>query len=90
VLKQLLGMLEEGGIHTPAELADRLDVSERLVESMLADLSQMGYLRSVSGGPCAASPNTVPEPCADCPLSSACAVCEPGSQVWALTQKAFR
>jgi DeoR/GlpR family transcriptional regulator of sugar metabolism len=89
VLFQLLDMLAEGGVHTPVELANRLDVTEKLVERMLVDLSRMGYLRSVSGGACDASTNSAPEPCSDCPLSSACAVCEPGTQVWALTQKAF-
>ncbi len=85
-------MLGEGGVHTPAELANRLDVSDRLVEQMLADLSRMGYLRSVSSGTCQTLPNGAgaPEPCGDCPLSGTCAVCEPGGQVWALTQKAFR
>jgi len=83
-------MLAEGGVHTPVELAKRLDVSEGLVEQMLADLSRLGYLRSVSSPTCQASPGADFEPCADCPLSSACSVCEPGSQVWALTQKAFR
>ena len=90
MLNQLLGMLAEGRVHTPAELANRLEVTERLVEDMLVDLSRMGYLRSVSDGTCEASTNNALEPCADCPLSSACAVCEPGTQVWALTQKAFR
>ena len=90
MLDRLLGMLAEGGVHTPAELANRLDVSERLVEHMLADLSRMGYLRSVSSATCQALPPDDVGPCADCPLSSACAVCEPGGQVWALTQKAFR
>jgi hypothetical protein len=89
VLNQLLGMLAEGGVHTPAELANRLDVTERLVDQMLIDLSRMGYLRSVSGGSCQTLPGDDPGPCADCPLSNACAVCEPGAQVWALTQKAF-
>lgn len=91
MLERLLYTLAEGGIHTPAELADQLDVSERLVEHMLADLSRMGYLRSVSSGPCQTLPNgDHTGPCAGCPLSNACAVCEPGSRVWALTQKAFR
>jgi hypothetical protein len=91
VLERLLSTLAEGGIHTPADLANQLDVSERLVEHMLADLSRMGYLRSVSNGPCQALPNgDHTGPCAGCPLSSGCAVCEPGSRVWALTQKAFR
>ena len=83
-------MLAEGGVHTPAELAKRLDVTEELVADMLVDLSRLGYLRSVSGGTCEASTNNAPEPCAGCPLSSACAVCEPGTQVWTLTQKAFQ
>ena len=90
MLNQLLGMLSEGGVHTPAELASRLDVTERLVDQMLVDLSRMGYLRSVSNATCQALPTDDVGPCADCPLSSACAVCEPGGQVWALTQKAFR
>lgn len=83
-------MLREGGVHTPVELANRLDVSDRLVEQMLADLSRMGYLRSISSGTCQTVPNGAPESCGDCPLSGTCAVCEPGSRVWALTQKAFR
>jgi hypothetical protein len=91
VLERLLSTLAEGGIHTPADLANQLDVSERLVEHMLADLSRMGYLRSVSSGPCQALPSgDHTGPCAGCPLSNGCAVCEPGSRVWALTQKAFR
>jgi len=83
-------MLREGGVHTPVELANRLDVSEKLVENMLADLSRMGYLRSVSSGTCQTLPPDSSGPCGDCPLSGTCAVCEPGSQVWALTEKAFR
>ncbi len=80
-------MLAEGGVHTPAQLADQLDVSERLVEHMLADLSRMGYLRSVSSGTCQTLPSDDVGPCADCPLSGTCTVCEPGGQVWALTNK---
>ena len=91
MLERLLSTLAEGGIHTPADLADQLDVSERLVEHMLADLSRMGYLRTVANGPCQALPSgDHTGPCGGCPLSNACAVCEPGSRVWALTQKAFR
>ena len=89
MLNQLLRMLSEGGVHTPAELANRLDVTESLVDQMLVDLSRMGYLRSISGGACQTLPGDDTGPCGDCPLSSACAVCEPRTQVWALTQKAF-
>ncbi|GAB4535670.1 MAG: hypothetical protein Kow0063_20230 [Anaerolineae bacterium] len=86
MLERLLSILAGGGIHTPSELARRLDVPESLVEQMLADLARMGYLRSVAGGVCQASPGN-PGPCADCPLAGTSAVCKPGgSQVWALTQ----
>ena len=89
-MERLLSTLAEGGIHTPADLAGQLDVSERLVEHMLADLSRMGYLRPVPNGPCQAPSNGGHiDPCNGCPVSNACAVCEPGSRVWALTQKAF-
>lgn len=89
MLEQLLKVLAEGGIHTPGQLATRLDVSEKLMDHMLADLARMGYLRSVASGTCQALPGDT-GPCAACPLAGACAVGDPGGQVWALTQKAFR
>jgi hypothetical protein len=90
VLDRLLSMLEEGGIHTPSQLAGQLEVSERLVEHMLTDLSQMGYLRPVSNLTCQTFPSKESGPCADCSLAGTCVGDGSGSQVWALTDKVFR
>jgi len=88
-LDQLLSLLKKGGVHTPGELAARLGVTESLVDQMLADLSRMGYLRTISGSAClSSSPNG--SPCADCSLTDTCAVSGPGGRVWALTEKALQ
>jgi hypothetical protein len=90
VLERLLSLLARGGVHTPAELAAELGVSESLLEQMLADLSRMGYLRPVLNPTCLPSPNGHSAPCAECPLVSTCAVAGPGARVWTLTDKALR
>jgi hypothetical protein len=90
VLDRLLSTLEEGGIHTPTQLAGQLGVSDRLVEQMLADLSHMGYLRPVSNAGCQTLPNGNSGPCADCALAGACVTNGPSNRVWVLTDKAFR
>jgi hypothetical protein len=90
VLERLLSLLATGGVHTPAELAAELGVSESLLEQMLADLSRMGYLRPVFNPTCLPSPNGHSTPCAECPLVSTCAVTGPGTRVWTLTDKALR
>ncbi len=81
MLDRLLSTLEEGGIHTPTQLAGQLGVSERLVEHMLTNLSHMGYLRPISNLTCQ---------CANCSLAGTCVRDGSGSQVWALTDRAFR
>jgi hypothetical protein len=90
VLERLLCLLARGGVHTPAELAAELGVSESLLEQMLADLSRMGYLRPVLNPTCLPSPNGHSVLCAQCPLSSTCAVAGSGARVWTLTDKALR
>ena len=90
MLDRLLEMLAEGGVHTSAQLAVQLGVSERLVELMLADLSKMGYLRPISSVTCQALPTGGAGPCTGCPVAGTCAVSGPGSQVWARTNKAPR
>jgi hypothetical protein len=90
VLDRLLNVLAEGGVYTPTQLASRLGVSEGLVEQMLADLSRMGYLRSVSNPTCQIGSNGHTTPCANCPTVGTCAVGRPGGQVWALTDKVSR
>ena len=87
MLERLLSILAEGGIHTPAELAEQLGVSEGLIQQMLADLSRVGYLQPANGVNCAALANGGSGPCTTCPLSGGCAAVWPGGQVWALTHK---
>jgi hypothetical protein len=78
VLENLLQVLHEGGVHSPADLARRLGVGQELLEQMLADLERLGYLKQMS--------TDCPSHCADCPLSSHCTVVE-GGRVWSLTEK---
>lgn len=76
MLERLLSVVGQGGVHSYADLARQLDVSEELLEQMLQDLTRMGYLRPVADG-CGAH-------CAGCPLATTCAVGGP-TRVWTLT-----
>jgi predicted ArsR family transcriptional regulator len=78
MLDRLLSLVSQGGVHSYADLARQLDVTEELLEQMLQDLARMGYLRSVAEG-CEAQ-------CAGCPLAETCAVGGP-TRVWTLTEK---
>jgi Mn-dependent DtxR family transcriptional regulator len=78
MLKRLLSLLGQGGVHSYASLARQLDVSEDLLEQMLEDLARMGYLRPVANG-CEAH-------CAGCRMAETCAIGSP-TQVWTLTEK---
>ena len=49
LLRELLDVVAEENLATPAMLARRLNVSQGLVELMLADLERVGYLRAVTG-----------------------------------------
>ena len=64
VLDELLRLLGDGGIHSTAELARRLDVSEGLVSAMAADLARRGYLEPLEAG-CGTG-------CDGCGLAAAC------------------
>jgi hypothetical protein len=86
VLERLLNLLGTGGLYTPGQLAERLGVSEGLVEMMLADLSRMGYLRPLPGGTCQTPSGGRSSPCGHCALAGACTVSGPGGRVWALTE----
>ena len=78
MLEELLRRVAEGGVHSYADLAKTLDISEALLEQMLGDLAHMGYLRRVSED-CSGH-------CAHCPMAGICAVGGSG-KVWALTEK---
>ena len=81
----MLRLLDDGGIHSTAELARRLSVGEGLVAAMADDLGRRGYLAEVaqSCGP----------GCAGCGWRTACALPEPPSaapRLLALTAKGRR
>ena len=78
MLERLLSLVGQGGVHSYADLARQLDVTEELLEQMLQDLARMGYLRPVADG-CEAQ-------CAGCTLEGTCAIGGP-KQVWTLTGK---
>ncbi len=78
MLRQLIKIMAEGQVHSKMELARRLEVSERLVEQMLEDLTRMGRLEAVSA-PCSAE-------CRFCPLAKECNS-EPPVRSWVLTSK---
>ena len=65
LMTNILRLLNEGGIHSMAELARRLEVSEALVTAMTEDLTRRGYLTALSMG-CTTA-------CAKCPLAGVCA-----------------
>ena len=78
MLERLLSLVGQRGVHSYADLARQLDVSEELLEQMLQDLARMGYLRPVAGH-CEGQ-------CAGCHLTKICAVGCP-TRVWMLTEK---
>lgn len=49
ILQELLDAIYKEDLTTSAALARRLNVSQGLIELMLADLEQKGYLRVVTG-----------------------------------------
>jgi DNA-binding IscR family transcriptional regulator len=78
MLDRLLRQVGQGGMHSYADLARQLDVSEELLEQMLQDLARMGYIRPVADG-CGIH-------CAGCPQTKACAAAG-RARVWALSDK---
>jgi hypothetical protein len=64
MLRQLLALLETGGIWNIADLASALDTPPDLVNAMLSHLAQSGKL-DISEQPCAGA-------CAGCSVASAC------------------
>ena len=79
MLKRLLELMAEGGVHSYATLAGQLGVSTGLLEQMLQDLARMGYVAPV-GGACDTSQ------CRHCPLGGRCTTDTRGN-VWVLTEK---
>jgi hypothetical protein len=79
----LLRLLNDGGLHSLAELARRLGLSEPLVAAMVDDLDRRGYLTAV-GDACGTA-------CAGCGLQEACATPgAPAPRLLALTPRGQR
>lgn len=78
MLRALLALIRDNAYRTPRELAKVLDISPLLVEQMLTQLADNGYL---------AVPEACAAGCSGCPLAQACAV-RPGSlRFWTLTAR---
>nr|MBC7245962.1 hypothetical protein [Chloroflexota bacterium] len=81
MLEKILHIISTGGTHSLKQLAQQLDVSEALLESMIEELVRLGYLQPLSG--------KCSEACEHCPISSACGIGRAG-QVWVLTEAGRR
>jgi Mn-dependent DtxR family transcriptional regulator len=82
LLQQLLRLMSSGGLHTVDEAARRLKISEALVEAMVDNLTQRGYLVAMQAG-CGLS-------CGGCAAADACGMPGPSSapaRLLALTAK---
>ena len=78
MLEQLLKMVATGGIHSYAQLARDLNVSEALLEQMLEDLERMGYLQRMDAA--------CDSHCDHCGVPANCTVRGP-EHIWELTEK---
>jgi len=73
LLEQLLALVRQSGVRSIAEVAAELGTSPALVETMLEDLTQRGYLQPLETQ-CA-------QRCTGCALAGQCAVTK-GGRVW--------
>ena len=80
MLEDVLKIVAQGGIHSYDDLAERLSISQPLLEMILEDLARLGYLRAV-GSSC-------DHQCASCPIGS-CSIAGP-RRLWSLTEKGAR
>lgn len=75
MLKTLLERIAQGGTWTVESLADELNITPALVESMLDDLTRRGYLKPAQGG-CSGT-------CASCGMAAGC-IRQAGRRMWTL------
>jgi DNA-binding IclR family transcriptional regulator len=80
--EQMLQLLDEGGIHSAAELARRLGTTEALVAAMAESLTRHGYLTPVETG-CETS-------CSGCWAAERCNGSQAAALLMALTPKGRR
>lgn len=78
MLERLLDLLQTGGSHRISDLAEALETTPEMVETMLEGLERMGYLKRL-GKDCTGR-------CTACPLAGMCAAGGEG-RVWAMTER---
>jgi len=81
MLHKLLHIIRSANVHSLKQLAQQLDVSQTLLESMIDELVRMGYLRPIQAG--------CDESCSSCPMSSSCGIGSSG-RMWVLTEAGQR
>lgn len=76
MLESLLELLRSGGTRRLADMAGELQTTPEMVEAMLDQLTQMGYLRVIDSE------------CSSCDGCSLAELCTSGAsgRVWALTE----
>ena len=79
LVERMLRLLEEGGIHSTAELARRLGTTEALVAAMVENLTRHGYLAPIETG-CETS-------CTGCWAAERCSGSPATAPTLALTRK---
>lgn len=80
MLRQLLALVDRGGVVREQALAAQLGVSPPVLQQMLGHLEASGYLR-----PLADACPTAPSACGGCALAPACTLA--GTRLWRLTEK---
>lgn len=81
MLQELLKLIEQGQQFSQVELAEKMGVNPFLLNSMLQQLVNMGYLEDLN---CSDS-----DGCSGCPAKSACFT-KTSSHLWSLTEKGFK
>lgn len=81
MLHKLLKIICSGELHSLKQLAQQMDVSEALLETIMDDLVRMRYL-ALLNAECASN-------CSGCPVDGTCSIAGSG-RMWALTEAGKR
>ncbi|HUT16219.1 MAG TPA: FeoC-like transcriptional regulator [Anaerolineae bacterium] len=81
MLFKLLRVVHSMSAHSLKELAQQMDVSQELIESMIEGLARLGYLRPLAA--------KCGDECSHCPVGDTCAIGGLG-RVWVLTESGQR
>ena len=81
MLEKLLVLIAAGGTHTVDGLARKLGLTQPLIEAMIANLEQLGYLQG--------APHSCGASCEGCASSGMCGAVASG-RIWSLSEKGAR